>query len=48
VPKLFHLRASQRRTSASTAGVELFLARFAEAHPAHHRLSDLPATFFIG
>jgi FMN-dependent NADH-azoreductase len=33
VPKLFHLRASPRRDSASRAGADLFVARFEATHP---------------
>ena len=33
MPKLFHLRASPRRDSASGAGADAFLARFRETHP---------------
>jgi FMN-dependent NADH-azoreductase len=33
LPKLFHLRASPRRDSASSAGADAFVTRFAETHP---------------
>jgi FMN-dependent NADH-azoreductase len=33
LPKLFHLRVSPRKDSASSAGAEAFLARFRETHP---------------
>jgi FMN-dependent NADH-azoreductase len=33
LPKLFHLRASPRRESASSAGADVFIARFEETHP---------------
>jgi FMN-dependent NADH-azoreductase len=33
LPKLFHLRASPRSDSASSAGADAFLARFRETHP---------------
>ena len=33
MPKLFHLRASPRRDSVSSAGADAFLARFRETHP---------------
>lgn len=33
MPKLFHLRASPRRDSASGAGAEVFVTRFEETHP---------------
>jgi FMN-dependent NADH-azoreductase len=33
LPKLFHLRASPRRDSASSAGADAFVARFTETHP---------------
>lgn len=33
MPKLFHLRASPRRDSASSAGANAFVARFEETHP---------------
>jgi FMN-dependent NADH-azoreductase len=33
LPKLFHLRASPRRDSASSAGAEVFVARFQATHP---------------
>jgi FMN-dependent NADH-azoreductase len=33
VPKLFHLRCSPRRGSASSAGAEAFLAKFRQARP---------------
>jgi FMN-dependent NADH-azoreductase len=33
LPKLFHLRASPRRDSASSAGADAFVARFEETHP---------------
>jgi FMN-dependent NADH-azoreductase len=33
LPTLFHLRASPRRDSASSAGADVFLARFRETHP---------------
>jgi FMN-dependent NADH-azoreductase len=33
LPKLFHLRASPRRDSASSAGADSFIARFEATHP---------------
>ncbi|MGH6701973.1 MAG: FMN-dependent NADH-azoreductase [Bradyrhizobium sp.] len=33
MPKLFHLRASPRRDSASAAGADLFVHRFNQTHP---------------
>jgi FMN-dependent NADH-azoreductase len=33
LPKLFHLRASPRRDSASAAGADLFVDRFNQTHP---------------